>query len=112
MIGDEKTQEPPALVRNAADPEQVKKAGQTQKQKEAQAKNDLIFVLSSRQGRRMIWRILGYCKLFESIWRPSAEIHKLAGMQEVGLFLTGEVMRADDEAYFQMMREAKQEALQ
>lgn len=109
-MNDGQTQEPAALVKNAADKEQVKKAAMTQKQREIQAANDLRFVLSSRQGRRFIWRILCYCNMFQSIWRPSAEIHKLAGMQEVGLFLTGEITQVDDEAYFLMMKEAKQEA--
>lgn len=109
-MSDLQSQEPASLVKNAADPQQVKKAALTEKQRQIQASNDLKYVLSSRQGRRFIWRILSYCKLFESIWRPSAEIHKLAGMQEVGLFLTGEVVKVDDEAYFQMMKEAKQEA--
>ena len=107
---DPKSVEPPSLVKNAADAEQVKKAALTEKQKSIQAANDLKYVLSSRQGRRFIWRVLCYCKMFESIWRQSAEIHKLAGMQEVGLFLTGEIVKVDDEAYFTMMRESKQEA--
>lgn len=104
------SQEPEALVKNVGDKEQVRKAALTVKQREIQAANDLRFVLSSRQGRRFIWRVLSYTQMFKSIWRASAEIHKLAGMQEVGLFLTGEITLVDEEAYFQMMREAKMEA--
>lgn len=102
--------EPPALVKNAADPVQVKKAGEKQQSRREKELNDLRFVLSYQQGRRFLWRMLGYCKVFESIWRPSAEIHHLSGKQDCGHFLMGEIVEANQDSFLTMQKEAKQEA--
>ncbi len=69
--------------------------------------NDLRVILKLPEGRRIIWRLLGHCSVFESIWDPSSRIHKNAGRQDVGHFILGEVTEADDESLLKMMKEAK-----
>lgn len=98
-----------ASVGNAADPEQVKEARKKANRERKQEIEDLRTVLSTQQGRRLLWRILGYCKVFESIWSPSAQIHHSAGRQDVGHFIMAEIAHANEEALFTMMREAKSE---
>lgn len=98
-----------ALVKNCADPDQVREADKQFKNQRDQDLEDVRFILDSKQGRRFLWRLLTHCKTFESIWEPSAKIHYNAGVQNVGHFLMAEVVAANDDALLQMMKEAKDE---
>lgn len=98
-----------ALVRNAADEAQVAEAGKRAKFDRKQELEDVRFILDSKQGRRFLWRLLSHCKVFESIWEPSAKIHHNSGRQDVGHFLMAEVVAANEDALLQMMKEAKDE---
>lgn len=98
-----------SFVKNAADPNQVKSGKQKEKFLEERDLNDLRGVLQSRYGRRFLWRMIGYCGAYRSIWRMSAEIHYLAGMQDVGHFLIKQIEKADPKAYVQMIQENQQE---
>jgi hypothetical protein len=95
-------------VKNAADPEQVEKAGKKVGLQRENELADLKAVLAMPQGRRFIWRLICHCSVFESIWHPSALIHANAGRQDVGHFILVEVNEANEEALFQMMRENKE----
>ena len=55
---------------------------------------DLRNVLATDSGYRLLCRILDECRLFDSVWAPSAEIHKNAGKQEFGQWLWREVAQA------------------
>lgn len=94
-----------ALVGNAADAKQVKSAGHKERLKEKDEKKDLQAVLATREGRRFLWRLLEECKVFESIWEPSARIHYLAGKHDFGLWLLAEVEAADKEGFIGMLKE-------
>ncbi len=104
-------QEEKTLVKNAADEGQVKKAAEREKRGRERDLDDLYFVMSDPRGRRALWRILTYCRPFESIWEGSAKIHYNAGQQDVGHFLLADVMAASDDLYLLMAREAKKEKL-
>jgi hypothetical protein len=93
------------LVRNAADEQQVEKARKKDLSKRDKEIRDLYAVLQMPEGRRFLWRVLSHCKAFESIWRQSAEIHYLAGMRDVALFIMSEINDCDQEAFFKMMKE-------
>jgi len=99
-----------AVQTNAADEKQVKSAPEKQKSKREKYLNGLRACLSSREGRKYLWGLLGYCGVFEDIWVPSAEIHRLAGRQGVGHFLMKEIIEADELAYLQMQKEAMEDA--
>lgn len=97
-----------ALVKNAADENQVKSArNKTDREREQQIA-DLKFLLSTAQGRRYLWRLLEHCHVFGSIWRPSAEIHHLSGKQDVGHFVLAEITEANADSFLTMMKEAKE----
>lgn len=100
--------EKPYQQKNAADENQVKEARLTEKRIRERELGDLRYLLASAQGRRLIWRLLGHCKSFESVWEPSAKIHYNAGKQDVGHFLMAEIIAADENSFLQMMKEAKQ----
>lgn len=102
----------PVLVQNAADAEQVERGARLQARRRAQARADLRAVLATAEGRRVLWRLLEHCGVFESIWHPSAEIHYRAGRQDVGHWLMAEISEADDEALMRMFQEARARARQ
>jgi hypothetical protein len=95
-------------VQNAADESQVKDAAGKSKRASDREIEDLRYVLTSAQGRRFLWRLMGHCKVNASVWEPSAKIHYNSGQQDVGHYLMAEVVRAGEDFLFQMMKEAKQ----
>lgn len=99
-------------VKNAADPDQVKDAAARDKRVRDRELNDLRGVLSSREGRRLMWRIMEKCRSFESIFEASAKIYYNSGRQDVGHYLMAEIAEADEEKLFLMMKENKQERLE
>lgn len=97
-----------SFVGNAADGRQVEEARRKEKDKRKGEIEDLKVVLASKQGRRVLWRVLKHCKVFESIWDASSRIHHNAGRQDTGHFIMAEICSADEESLFTMMREAKE----
>ena len=97
----------PAYVGNAADKKQVKEGGRKERDKRKDELADLKAVLDTDPGRRVMWRLMEQCKVFGSIWESSAKIHYNAGQQDLGHYLMGEVVAADEDALFKMMQEAK-----
>jgi hypothetical protein len=67
-------------------------------------------ICKSTAGREVLWRILGQCKVFGSVWEPSAKIHYNAGKQDVGHWLMAEIVRSDENILFKMMTENKEGA--
>ena len=94
-----------ATVRNAASPKQVRRAGRLEKKKRDDELADVRHVCSTEAGRRFMFRLLGHCKVFESVY--GLDVQYQAGKQDVGHFVMAEVVEADDELLFRMMREAK-----
>lgn len=93
-------------TRNAADEKQVRKA-QTEQELERRGElNDLRVLLDIPEGRRFLWRVLGKCRVFESIWESSARIHFNSGQQDLGHWCMAEIAEANVEGLFQMMRES------
>ena len=98
-----------SLVKNAASEKQVKNAEKKEVVKEEQEILDLKHVLESPHGRRVMWRLMEHCKVFNTVWEPSAKIHYNSGQQDVGHFIMTEIVRADEKYLFEMMKENKKE---
>lgn len=96
-----------SLVRNAADPKQVKRA--ERKAREAREKYLLALqtVLQTYEGRRVFWELLSTAGVFRSIWHPSAEIHYNAGRQDFGHELMADCIEADEVSFAQMQQDAR-----
>lgn len=92
-------------VRNAGDPEQVKKAAKADHLNRKAELNDLRTLLALPAFRRFIWRMLSYCKVFGSVWHPSALIHHNSGQQDVGHWVMGELAQASQDSFLVMMKE-------
>lgn len=88
----------------------LKEAKERDKDRRRQELNDLRTVLSSVSGRRLFWRLMEQCKTFETVWEPSARIHYNAGKQDIGHFVMSEIVEADENLLFKMMKEHKKGA--
>lgn len=94
-------------VTNAADKGQVEKARKAEKQASQQELVDMreILAMPSGAGRRIFWQLLEECKVFGSVWHPSALIHYQSGQQDVGHLLLARIMDAHPAALLQMMQD-------
>ena len=102
--------ETPALVGNAADPEQVEKAGHKVSRARNRELDDLRVLLDLPQGRRTIWRLLEHCRAFNSVMGANDSLTNYnAGQQDVGHFLFAEINQAKPDALVQMMLEARKD---
>jgi hypothetical protein len=94
-------------VKNAADEKQVKAAKDKELRGRELEMQDLLNVLSTVSGRRFVWRLLGHCRVFETIWHNSALIHYNAGQQDVGHWVMKEINDAAPESLLLMIKENK-----
>ena len=96
-----------ALVKNAADEKQVKKADKKEKMIDSRNLEDMKFILQTVQGRRFIWRYLGLCGVFKSSFTGNSETFLNEGKRLVGLTLLNDINEADPDSYTRMMKEAR-----
>ncbi len=96
-----------ALVRNAADPQQVRRAERKTRDLERQYLEALREVMHTYAGRHVMRTQLEHAGIFRSIWDPSSRIHYNAGQQDAGHRLQAELVQADEDAYELMEREAR-----
>lgn len=96
-----------AAVRNAADPEQVRRAGKKDRDREELFRASLVLVMQTAPGRAVLWGLLERAGVYRSIWSPNSEIHYNAGRQDFGHELMATIIAADEEAYLLMEREAR-----
>ena len=73
-----------ALIKNASSRKQIKDAEREEEFQDELEKDDLLKVLSTDHGRRVLLRIIRSSGILARAWEPSAKIHFNAGMQEVG----------------------------
>lgn len=97
------------LVTNATSTTQQRAAKKKLSHQEWQQRENWRRVLALQEGRDLIWWLLGECRVFESVFEPNSRMAYLAGKQDVGHTIFGEMMRADPNAYIQMQLEHKEE---
>jgi hypothetical protein len=97
-----------AIVANAADVRQVKEAKKRVSKKDELLRADLKVVLSTVQGRRLVWRWLSECHTFRSVFSTdTATMAYLAGQQDIGHRMMAEIAQAHPDAYIEMMVEQR-----
>lgn len=97
-----------ALVGNAADIKQVKKAKQYDKQLKELERTDLLAILDTVHGRRFVWKQLSDAGVFRLSYTPG-DSHSTAfneGRRNQGLSLLLDVQRLDPTLYHRMAQEA------
>ena len=98
-----------ALVKNAADPEQVEQARQKVESANDKRLNDVREVLNTRRGRRFFWRYLEICGVFKTSNASEHQIFYNEGMRNIGLQLLADVNEAAPNAYLLMLKESQEE---
>lgn len=96
-----------AHVRNAADPQQVRRAARKEKQLEERFTNALRDIMGTPSGRLVMWELLSRAGVYRSIWVMTAEIHYRAGQQDFGHMIQAEILKAGEDGYELMAREAR-----
>lgn len=102
--------EPRAEVRNAADPEQVKRADRRSKRKDSIRRDMFAAVMATTEGRFVMWELIVAAGVYRSIWDNSARIHYNAGRQDFGHELLATLLDADERSYLAMESEARARA--
>lgn len=98
-----------AIITNVASPKQIETAGKKQRTVEQQQLDDMRAVLDMPEARRFLWRLLGHCRVNQSVFEPNSRMAYNSGMQDVGHFVLGEITKARPESYLLMMQEHQEE---
>lgn len=98
-------QQPQPLVRNAASKKQVDLAGGRERSLRERELNEMRVILASPEGRRFLWRLMGRCRVFNSIYEQSSRIYFNSGQQDIGFYLLAEIDQADPEMFLKMRHE-------
>lgn len=94
---------------NPHDPKDVKEAEEKANLRMLQEKEDLKWILSDPRGRRFIWKILEFCKVFNTTMTGNSYTYFNEGQRNVGLRIFDEMNQADEDAYLKMRKELKGE---
>jgi hypothetical protein len=95
-------------VKNTADPEQVKKAAEKEKQGYERDLDDVRKILATDYGRRFFWRYLGICGVFRTSFTGNSHTFFNEGERNIGLRLLEDVNNADPTAYVKMVNEREE----
>jgi len=99
-----------SLVKNAADEAQVKAGKRAEKQKELTEKQDLLWLLSERSGRRIYWKWLSACGIFrQSFGEGNDKTNFNEGKRAIGNHMMADLIEIKPAAYAQMTKEAKED---
>lgn len=93
-------------VKNAADPEQVKRAGDRDRRRREVELADLRAVMGSVEGRRFVWRLLEHGRIFTDRFdENSLRMARNEGRAHTGLILLADIDVACPELFDTMRRE-------
>lgn len=83
----------------------VKEQEKKFKNKENRAEDDLVNVMNTPGGRRVMWRFLTFCKIYEAGYLVPDEMMFREGMRNVGTMMLSEITKASPELYLKMQEE-------
>lgn len=96
-----------SAVKNAADPQQVRRAGARDRDKRADEIEAFRALLALPAGRRAFWALLERAGVFRSVWDQSGQrIAYNAGRQDFGHELMAVLLEADEGGFAIMAGEA------
>lgn len=95
-------------VRNAADPEQVKRANRKDRDAVRRRREILADVMALPTGRALVWMILSDTGIYQSPFHLSgSQVYYNIGRADYGRELLAELMAEHSEAYMLMEEEAR-----
>lgn len=97
-------------VFDASDPIQVKAAVAKTKRARTNNGNDLRAVLSTVEGQRLVWRLMGECGIHQDSFNSNALVMaRNEGRRSIGIFIEMEVARECPEKFLEMQLLASKE---
>jgi len=100
-----------ALVRNAADADQVKRATRKERQRHTFQLAALQAVMETEAGRIVMWDLLERAGIYRTVFAPdSGSVYYQAGRQDFGHELLKLLLDAGEESYLLMEKEARTRA--
>lgn len=108
-----KPTEPPKVVDNVGDPDQVAKGRTKAEILDARAVDRWTRLLADEDNRLVVWEILEFCESFQSaLGANDAATNYNVGKQDVGHFVLAQINKARPNALIEMMLEnAKEKSL-
>ena len=99
------------FVKNAADEQEVAESKRQENALREQEIADMRWVLSTKQGRRVLWRYLSRAGVFQTSYTGNSEGTLFnEGKRVMGTTIIADVTAADPNAFVAMMLEAKADA--
>ena len=92
---------------NASDPQQIAEIEGKAKRKQSQDNLDLLWVMSSPEGRRFVWRILEGAGLYRLSYTGNSETFFNEGQRNIGLKLLSELQKVSPDEYVKMTQECQ-----
>jgi hypothetical protein len=96
------------VIANGTDETQVKAAKAKEKQQSEIELDDYRFLLQTKQGRRVFWKLLTDCGVFKTSFTGNSQTFFLEGQRNIGLKVLNTINEAMPEAYLLMMNESKE----
>ena len=69
--------------------------------------NDIKWLMSTKQGRRFVWRLLEKAGVYRTSFTGNSETFFKEGMRNMGLFVVAEIHTHSPDAYVLMLTESK-----
>lgn len=93
-------------MRNARNPKEIGSANELNKLRNNQEDMDLQAILSSEQGRRFLYRLLGMAGIYRNHFDADPGVMAAnCGASNLGLMVLSEMQRVDPESYVTMLKE-------
>jgi hypothetical protein len=92
------------FVKNSSNESEVRDAEVKAKLSQQNYDAQLKAVLSTDQGKAVIWKLLGDCRIFQTSFTGSSETFFLEGKRSIGLSILTDIMRVDPESFVKMQQ--------
>lgn len=70
---------------------------------------DVKLIMSTREGRRFMWRLLDFCGVYRNSFTGNSETFFKEGQRNVGLMLLGEIHEHCPDGFLTMLKEQKRD---
>lgn len=106
-MSDEDDDAPDPKRRQTGDPEAVKRDAAKHKLERKRELEDLRAVLETKEGRRLLWRIVSRCNPYSSIRHTNALVMSaMAGERDLATWIIREIITADKAYWLTMQQES------
>lgn len=87
------------------EPERTEQEREKSKRARQVQVDDFLWLMSDKRGRRIMWRLLGETRVFQSSFTGNSQTFFNEGTRNVGLKLLGEINELCPDRYVSMLKE-------